>query len=158
MAYPWDPTLAQVAGYVPWLTIDVTQPAVQAYLNTFTANTSPPTTVANQHIADATTLISARIPTMPAALYGQAAVVAARMAAATLAVAYARDDDQMRRAAALIAAAAVAFADLVTDADNQGADALSPAPVLIAPDPVPWGDSLLIDGIALPYRSYYWPE
>lgn len=158
MANPWDPTLPQVAGYAPWLTIDVTRPADQVYLNTFTTNTSPPVTVATQHIADATTLILGRIPTMPAGLYGQAAVVAARMAAATLALAYARDDDQARRAAALLAAATSAFDQLIQDADAQGADALSPVPVLIAPDPVPWGDSLLIDGHPSIYRTYVNPE
>jgi hypothetical protein len=158
MANPWDPPLAQVAGYVPWLTIDVTRPADQVYLNTFTVNTSPPNIVAEQHIADAGTLILGRIPTMPTALYEQAAVAAARMAAATLAVAYARDEDQVRRAAALTVLAASALADLITDADNAGADSLSPLPVLFAPDPVPWGDSLLVDASATAYRQSYWPE
>jgi len=159
MALPaWAPTLPQVASYVPWLTVNTAVPGAQEYLNTFTSTTSPTDTVATSHIDDACVLISAAIPTMPASLHALAATVAARFAAATLAAAYARTDDDARRAAALLAAANTALTGLTDAADNEGAAALSPQPVIYAPDPVPWGDDLLL-GVTSSYpRQYLYPE
>lgn len=144
MALPiWAPTLTQVASHVPWLTVSTAVPGAQEYLNTFTSATSPPDAVATSHIDEACTLIAAAIPTMPAGIYSLAATVAARLAAATLAAAYARTDDDARRAAALLALANTALKGLIESADNEGAAVLSPVPVLRGPDPVPWGDSYL---------------
>lgn len=159
MALPdWAPALTEVAVHVPWLTVSVANPGSQAYLNDFTADTSPDDAVATEHIGQATTTIAVGIPTMPDGLKDFAGVVAAWMAAASLAVAYARTDDDVRRAAALTAAATAWFKRLTDAADNSGADVLSPVPVLVAPDPVPWGDSLLIDGTLCQTRSFLWPE
>lgn len=139
----WAPTLPQVASYVPWLTVSRMVPGSQDYLNTFTSATSPTDTMATSHITDAVTLIDGQITTMPSDLYDLAAVVAARMAAATLAAAYARTDEDRNRALALMTAANTFLDKLLAAVDNEGASSLSPLPVLVAPDPVPWGDQYL---------------
>lgn len=143
MAVPWAPTLEQVAVYVPWLTVNTKVPGSQAYLMTFDANTSPDATVAGWHVTDAITLIGSAIATMPSGLYDLAATTAAKYAAATLAAAYARTDEDRVRAAALATLSAAAWKSLLDAADNQSAATLSALPVLIAPAPVPWGDSYL---------------
>lgn len=143
MAVAWSPTPAQVAVYAPWLTVNIKVAGSQGYLMTFSANTSPDDTVAGVHIADAVTLVTGRIASMPTALYSLATVVVAKYAAATLAAAYARTDEDRVRATALMADATTSLTGLVEAADNLGAATLSALPVLVAPDPVPWGDSYL---------------
>lgn len=155
MSVAWAPTLVQVAVYVPWLTVSTTVPGSQSYLMTFTTATSPNDTVAQTHIDDATTIITATVTGMPTTVYSLAAVVAAKYAAATLARAYARTDEDRQRADALWDAAKLALEGLATVIDNAGASALSPVPLVSAPDPVPWGDSLLIDGCMPDYRTYW---
>lgn len=157
MPVAWEPTLAQVAVYAPWLTVNTKVPGSQGYLMTFSAQTSPDDTVAGQHVDDAVTMITGRITTMPAALYPLATVVAARYAAATLALAYARTDEDRQRADALWASIEAALDELEQAADNAGASALSPLPVGYAPEPVGWGDSLLIDSNwSPPGQRVYW--
>lgn len=142
-AVAWQPSLEKVAGYAPWLTVNTKVPGSQAYVMTFDDRTSPDGTTAGQHVSDAVAMIAGRIPTMPADLVSLAAVVAARYAAATLAAAYARTDEDRVRAAALLALADSAIKGLYESADNESADTLSALPVLIAPEPVPWGDAYL---------------
>lgn len=145
MAVDWTPTTAQVAVYVPWLTVDSTQPGSQTYLLDFTGNTVPNLTAALSHIADAVTRINTGLglPTMPDAIKPMATVTAAILAAATLARSYARSDRENELADALAAQAAAALIALTAAADNAGAALSSARPVLIAPEPVYWGDELL---------------
>lgn len=154
----WTPTTQQVAVYAPWLTVSTSVPGAQGFVNDFTSDTSPDAAVAGVHIADAGVLVSTAIPIVPSALVDLARTVTARYAAATLAAAYARTDEDAQRAAAMLASAKDAFKTLVEAADNAGAAPLSPLPVAYAPEPVPWGDDLVIGGNGRYPRQYLFPE
>lgn len=156
----WSPFLSDVADHVPFLTMDLTAPGSQTWLGTFTGVTSPTDEQAQRHIDQAVAIVGAGLGTLTGALPRMARSVAAIWAAASLARAFARDDTQRSLAADLASAASAQLTTLKQAADNAGADSLSPAPVMYAPDPVPWGDRLLIDsGPAVPYpTSYLWPE
>jgi hypothetical protein len=145
VAYTWAPTLAQVATYVPWLTVSKSAPGSQAYLYTFSADTIPDNGAAQLHINDAATIVGSLIGTLPVAIEPLAAVATALLAASTLATAYPRDLDDDDAATLLAARYAAALKALLTAADEAGASTTSAQPVLIAPLPVEWGDQLLVD-------------
>lgn len=150
MAYPWQPTTGQVAVYVPWLTISASNPGSQTFLNDFTADTVPSGPESQRHIEDAAVTVGAGLGTLTTALEPLAALAASLLAAYTLASAYARDDEDRDRAAALYSRYELAAGSLATAADNAGASTTDAAPVIYAPEPVPWGDSLLVDQVG-PY-------
>jgi hypothetical protein len=110
----WTPGRSQVAKYVPWLTVSLTTPGSQTYLETFSADTSPSGVVADRHIADAANLVTPLAAVMPESLHGLAGTVTALYAAASLAAAYARSDDDAQRAAALLVRASGALKQLET--------------------------------------------
>lgn len=150
MAYSWQPTTGQVAAYVPWLTVSATDPGSQAYLGDFTSDTVPTGAEAQRHITDAAVTVGAGLGALTAALEPLAALAASLLAAATLAAAYARSDDDRDRAQALYDRYAQASTALTTAAENAGSSTTDALPVISAPDPVPWGDSLLVDQVG-PY-------
>jgi hypothetical protein len=155
----WSPFLSDVGDHVPFLTLDTTVPGSQVYLGTFTGNTSPTDEVAQRHIDGAVAIIGAGFETLTVPLIRMARAVAALWAAASLCRAYARDNDTRALAAALTAEARTQLKVLIEAVEGAGESALSPLPVLIAPDPVPWGDSLLIDGLAPPMTPVIiWPQ
>lgn len=136
----WSPFLSDVADHVPWLTIDLTQPGAQVYLGTFTGYTSPADEQAQRHIDDAVSIVGAGFGTLTGTLPRMARSVAALWAAASLCRAFARDSDDRATADALERSASSTLKVLQSAVDNAGADSLSPQPVLIAPEPVLWGD------------------
>lgn len=155
----WSPFLSDVADHVPFLTIDQRTPGMQTYLGTFTGWTSPTDEVAQRHIDQAVAIIGAGFGTLTGALPRMARSVAALWAAASLCRAYARDRDTRDLAAQLTAAATAELKVLVAAVDNAGADALDAVPVMYAPTPVPWGDSLEVGYRAGGVRRFYlWPE
>jgi hypothetical protein len=145
MAYAWEPTLQQVAIWVPWLTVDTTNPGSQTPSGTFTATTEPNAVHAQEHISQAALMVGAGAGTIPTALYGLATAITALRAAIALAMAYPRDDRDIATAlAAMQAQYAADWKAFVVAVDNAGGDnPATPAPVLYGPDPVPWGDFLL---------------
>lgn len=154
----WSPFLSDVADHVPFLSMDRTTPGSQVYLGTFTGNTSPTDEQARRHIDAAVAFVGAGFGTLIGALPRMARAVAAIRAAATLARAFGRTAEERAIADALERQAAADLKVLQTAVDNTGADTLSAVPVLSAPAPVPWGDSLLIDGTLRTSRQYLWPE
>lgn len=159
MALPaWAPTTAQTAVYAPWLTVSLSVPGSQDYVNDFTSDTSPGAAIALRHMEDAANLIGVTLTTVPAALQPLASTVVARYAAATLAAAYARTAEDAQRAAAMLTAAQALMKSLIEAGDNAGAAALDPVPVAYAPDPVPWGDDLIVGSRPRYPRSYLYPE
>jgi hypothetical protein len=145
MAYSWAPSLAQVATYVPWLTVSKSAPGSQVYLYTFSSDTIPDNGAAQLHINDAATIVGSMVTTLPVSIEPLATIAAALLAASTLATAYPRDLDNDDAATLLAARYAAALKALLEAADNAGASAVSAQPVLIAPLPVAWGDQLLVD-------------
>jgi hypothetical protein len=139
----WSPFLSDVADHVPFLTIDLTQPGAQVFLGTFTGYTSPTDEQAQRHIDDAVSIVGAGFGTLTGSLPRMARSVAAMWAAATLCRAFARDRDDRDMADAIQRQALAALVVLKGAVDNAGGDTLSAAPVLIAPDPVAWGDWFL---------------
>jgi len=142
--YAWEPSLTQVAVYVPWLTVSKSNPGSQEYLGTFSSDTIPNEAQAGQHITDAGVVVGSALGTLPAALEPLAATVTAVLAASTLARAFARNPDDLALAAALAAQYLAALKALQAAADNVGAATLEPSPVMYAPEPVPWGDWLIL--------------
>jgi hypothetical protein len=142
MSQPWEPTLQQVAIWVPWLTVDTTTPGQQTPSGTFTATTEPNATHAQEHISQAAVMVGAAAGTVPAALYDLAAAITALRAAIALALAYPRDDQDIAAAVARMQAQYDAdWKVFVTAVDNAGGDNPATAsPVLYAPEPVRWGD------------------
>lgn len=155
----WSPFLSDVADHVPFLTIDQRTPGSQTYLGTFTGWTSPTDEVAQRHIDQAVSIVGAGFGTLTGSLPRMARAVAALWAAASLCRAYARDRDTRDLATQLAAAAAAQLKVLQQAVENAGADTLSAVPVMYAPRPVPWGDSLEVGrrpgGVR---RIYLWPE
>lgn len=145
MAYAWEPTLQQVAIWVPWLTVDTTTPGQQTPSGTFTATTEPSAVHAQEHISQAALFVGAGAGTIPSSLYDLAAAITALRAAIALALAYPRDDQDIRAiVAAMQAQYATDWKAFLVAVDNSGGDDPATAsPVLYAPDPVPWGDRLL---------------
>lgn len=139
----WSPFLSDVADHVPFLTIDLTAPADQVYLGTFTGNTSPTDEVAQRHIDNAVAIVGAGFGTLTGALPRMARTVAALWAAASLCRAYARDDATRALANSLSVEARAQLKVLNDAVDNAGSSTLTALPVMYAPDPVPWGDSYL---------------
>jgi hypothetical protein len=135
---------------VPWLTISASAPGSQTYLNDFTSDTVPTGTEAARHITDAATTVGAGLGTLTTALEPLATLSSSLLAAYTLAAAYARSDDDRDRAAALYSRYELAASSLATAAENSGASTTDALPVAYVPDPVPWGDSLLVDQVG-PY-------
>jgi hypothetical protein len=140
----WSPFLSDVADHVPFLTIDPTVPGEQVYLGTFTGSTSPTDEQAQRHVDQAVAAVGAGFTVLTGQLPRMARAVAAIRAAATLCRAFARTADERAKADALERQAAADLKVLVAAVDNAGASSLDPRPVLIAPDPVQWGDNLLL--------------
>jgi hypothetical protein len=154
----WSPFLSDVADHVPFLTTDITNPAEQVYLGTFTGVTSPTDEVAQRHIDAAVSVVGAGFGTLTGSLPRMARSVAALWAAASLCRSYARDDSTRALAAALTAEARAQLKVLIEAVEGASETSLSARPVLIAPDAVPWGDSLLVDGVFPNTRQFLWPE
>lgn len=139
----WSPFLSDVADHVPFLSMDITVPGSQLWLGTFTGNTSPTDEQAQRHIDQAVAIVGAGFGTLTGTLPRMARSVASVWAAASLALAFARDADARALAASLSAQAKADLKVLESAVENAGGSTLSAVPVLIAPDPVPWGDSYL---------------
>lgn len=154
----WSPFLSDVADHVPFLTIDQRTPGSQTYLGTFTGWTSPTDEVAQRHIDQAASVVGAGFGLLTGALPRMARSVAALWAAASLCRAYARDRDARDLAAQLAAAASTELKVLQQAVENAGADSLSAVPVMYAPLPVPWGDSLEVGRRPGYVRRFIWPE
>jgi hypothetical protein len=155
----WSPFLSDVADHVPFLTIDQRTPGSQFYLGTFTGWTSPTDEQAQRHIDRAVSIVGAGFGTLTGQLPGMARSVAALWAAASLARAFARDQTGQALAAALTSQASAELKVLQQAVDGANETTLDARPVLVAPAPVPWGDSLLIGQTEYSYRSsYLWPE
>lgn len=150
----WSPFLSDVADHVPYLTIDQRTPGSQFYLGTFTGWTSPTDEVAQRHIDRAVSLVGAGFGTLTGGLPLMARSVAALWAAATLAMAYARDADARAAAVALMNQAKAELTILKSAVDDAGADQLDARPVMYAPHPVPWGDDLDTGRHAPPFWRY----
>ena len=140
---PWSPFLSYVADHVPYLTIDPTVPGSQVYLGTFTGYTSPTDEQAQRHIDRAVSIVGAGFTTLTGDLPAMARSVAAIWAAATLCRAFARDAETVARAADLMRQAQADLKVLQTAVDNASESTSNALPVLMAPDPVPWGDDYL---------------
>lgn len=145
MAYAWEPTLQQVAIWVPWLTVDTVTPGSQTPSMTFTVNTEPSATHVAEHISQAALFVGAGAGTVPPTLYDLAGAITALRTAIALALAYPRDDTDTAAAVARMQAQyAIDWKAFLVAVDNSGGDDPATAsPVLYAPDPVPWGDALL---------------
>jgi len=145
MAYPWEPTLQQVAIWVPWLTVDTTTPGSQTPSMTFTATTEPSDVHAQEHISQAAQFVGAAAGTVPLALYELAAAITALRAGIALALAYPRDDTDVAEAVTRMQAQYAADWKIFVNAvENAGGDVpATPAPVMYAPEPVAWGDAFL---------------
>lgn len=156
MAYAWEPTTAQVAVYVPWLTISKSSPGSQEFLGDFTGDTVPDAAEAQLHIADAAVTVGAVLGTLNTQpLQDLARVVVSLLAAASLAQSYARSDEERALAAALTTRAALVLAELKTAADAAGAAPLDAVPICYSPSPVPWGDQLFVDSTWQPGNTPY---
>lgn len=153
MAYPWQPDTAQVAVYVPWLTISKSTPGAQDYLGDFGPDTIPDADEAQRHLDDAAATVGAilsPLDTAPASLQDLARVVVSLLAAASLAQAYARTDDERSFASSLTARATTVLAELKEAVGDAGTTVSGPVAIAYAPEPVPWGDQLLIDSTYFP--------
>lgn len=154
----WSPFLSDVADHVPFLTIDQRTPGSQLYLGTFTGWTSPTDEVAQRHIDDAVSIVGSGFTTLTGALPRMARTVAALWAAASLCRAYARDQTTRQLAADLTAQANAQLKVLKDAVDNAGTTTLNALPVAYAPEPVPWGDDLLLDGNLPTTSQFLWPQ
>jgi hypothetical protein len=154
----WSPFLSDVADHVPFLTLDTTVPGSQVWLGTFTGNTSPTDEQAQRHIDQAVSLVGAGFSTLSGALPRMARTVAAMFAAASLSRAFGRSADERAIADSIERQARVELKTLQTAVDNAGSDTLSARPVMYTPDPVPWGDDLVIGATTRYPRTYIWPE
>jgi hypothetical protein len=139
----WSPFLSDVADHVPFLTIDTTVPGSQLYLGTFTGYTSPTDEQAQRHIDQAVAVVGAGFGTLTGTLPRMARSVAAVWAAASLCRAFARDAETRAIANDLTMAAKADLKVLQDAVENAGSSTLSAVPVLIAPEPVAWGDYYL---------------
>src|SRR4051812_44679591 len=138
---PWSPFLSDVADHVPWLTVDTTTPGSQIYLGTFTGRTTPTDEQAQRHVDNAVAVVGALLGALPAGAYRLARAVAAERAAASLARAFPRNRGDIDTADQLAAQVAADMTVLSTAAEVAGSSPpSSPLPVLIAPDPVWYGD------------------
>jgi hypothetical protein len=154
----WSPFLSDVADHVPFLTISQSVPGSQVYLGTFTGDTSPTDEQAQRHVDQAVAIVGAGFSTLTGQLPRMARAVAASWAAATLALAFARDQTGRDIAAALRAQAAAELKVLQGAVENSGESTLSAVPVLNAPSPVPWGDDLEVGRHAGALRWVLWPN
>ena len=139
----WSPFLSDVADHVPFLTLDPTVPGSQVYLGTFTGWTSPTDEQAQRHIDQAVAVVGAGFGALSGALPRMARSVASLWAAASLCRSFARDAETRLLAVDLTAQAADQLKVLQRAVENANASTLSAVPVLIAPDPVAWGDTIL---------------
>jgi hypothetical protein len=154
----WSPFLSDVADHVPFLTISQSAPGSQVYLGTFTGDTSPTDEQAQRHVDQAVAIVGAGFSTLTGQLPRMARAVAAVWAAATLALAFARDQTGRDIAAALRATAAADLKVLQGAVENSGESTLNALPVLNAPPPVPWGDDLETGRRTGAIRWVLWPN
>lgn len=140
----WAPTLSQVADHVPWLTVDVTNPAAQTYLGIFTGNTEPSDEQAQRVTDDAISIVGTYVGVVPvtsqAKIYRLAQTAASLRAAAMLARAFPRRREDIDTSALLMTDAITAAAALEEATAAVGADPVNAQPLWYAPDPVAWGD------------------
>ena len=137
----WSPFLAEVADFVPWLTVDTVTPGSTAFLGTFTGQTAPSDEQAQRHVDRARTVVAARLGTIGADLQPLARSVVALKAAASLARSFPRNRADVDTADQLTAQAAEAWTELKAAVDvADTAPALTPGPVMYAPAPNWWGD------------------
>jgi hypothetical protein len=139
----WSPFLSDVADFIPALTVDLTDPGSQTYLGTFTGSTSPTDEQAQRHIDAAVSFVGAGFGTLTGQLPRMARSVAAMRAAATIARAFSREPSYADLATSLERQAAADLRVLLEAVENASVTTLSSAPVLIAPEPVAWGDDLM---------------
>jgi len=117
----WLPFLSQVAGHVPWLTVDQVTVGSDLYLNTFNGNTQPTDETAQQHIDQAATPVVAIITSLPARLIPFARAVVALRAAASIARAFPnRFDNALAIAAALDKQATSDYKILTEQLEDEG--------------------------------------
>lgn len=153
MADPtWAPTLAQVGSYVPARTAAV-DTISDALLGTFTAATRPTGDQVTSLISDACAWVLLRTGeiittgTQAANLDRMATATAAVRTAGMVELSFPLRDGDLNTSAQLLALADTMLTQLVEANATAGAvDASEPAllPTGQFPDPVPWGDDLLI--------------
>lgn len=143
----YDPTLTEVADYVPGRTLTYLNPGTETYLGTFTAETTPSDEQVGRLIRSAVSELLGRVGAVQPGLADRARDAVACLTAAYVELAFpvrASDlntyDKLMARADAKLAA--LAESNLAAGATPPG---LAPAllPQWSYPDPVTWGDTLI---------------
>lgn len=142
---PWAPSFADVGSHVPMRTIEIGD-LTGTPTNTFSPATMPDDIAVSVMIDGAVQRTAARVGVLDATLYPLGTEVAALYAAAAVELAQPSDEQDTRRYDQLIAAAELALDQLadrngvVTGEGGEG----SAAPYYYYPDPVPWGDRLVL--------------
>lgn len=148
----WAPTLVQVAGYIPARTVAVATVS-DGLLGTFGATTRPTGTQVTQLITDACAWVLLRTGTIVTtgpladALATFATATAAVRTAGMVELSYPIRNAEVNTADQLLKQADAMLTELVTANASAGAADGSPPTLLPTgafPDPVAWGDDLLI--------------
>jgi hypothetical protein len=145
---PWAPSLSHVAAYVPARTLARDS---ETHELTFNSETLPTGVQVQQLVVDAVAWVQARTgPTIDVSLYDQAKACAAIWAAAAVERGFPDEEDEsLRRAKDLQALVEQMREDLARANEAiSGVDPTDPAdlvlPLWSMPDPVPWGDTLVL--------------
>lgn len=146
-ASAYDPTLTQVADYIPGRTLTYLTPGVEEYLGTFTADTTPSDEQVGRLIRSAVNTVTSRIGVVQDVLADRARDVVACLTAAYVELAFpvrAADLNTYDKLSALAEAklAALAESNLALGATPTGL-ATALLPVWSYPEPVAWGDQLI---------------
>src|SRR5215469_2161424 len=162
MTEVWAPELTDVARHIPTRTRDSTSPGSDTLLGTFTANTTPTDTQAQQIIDDTVAALVADVGEMPTAdaltpeIQVAAKQAAEWRAAADIEIAYPNRDADIRTYAALDARAGDALDTLKRVLAEHGAGIVDAYPEWAMPDPPPWGDESFGSGTNYFLRRWGW--
>lgn len=143
----YDPTLTQVADYIPGRTLTYLTPGVETYLGTFTEDTTPSDEQVGRLIRSAVNTVTSRVGVVQDVLADRARDVAACLTAAYVELAFpvrAADLNTYDKLSALAEAklAALAESNLALGATPTGL-ATALLPTWSYPEPVAWGDQLI---------------
>jgi hypothetical protein len=146
----WAPELEDVGQLIPSRTRP-SDPADDSELGTFTPDTTPTDSQAQGHIDNAVNAVLAEVGTLPltpaAAVtltQGAAKTAAAWQAAADIELAYFARPGDVQMWAQYTARATAALAALRAAMEQYGAGDIAVDPVWAMPQPVSWGDDLLL--------------
>ena len=160
-AYPWAPTLEDVARLIPTRTRDTSTPGDDAMLGTFTTDTTPDDSAAQALIDAAVRHVLAETGQLPATTaldaetYAQCRDAAAWRAAADLELGYPNRDADVAVAAQLDARAKYEMTVLLRRLQIQGEGAPEASPAWSAPDPPVYADRDPGD-YTRPYGPVWW--